>query len=150
RVAPGNGAQPAWARRLPHRVGGARPAGTPRTREHPMTAWQVYKFGGSSLGAERRLPVVLPRGAAAPRSLARVVGALGDTTGWRRDAGRAAAAGDETRAAAPVARAIALARTRAAEVLGPGALTELEGSWGPIVEDAARALSALSTAHTLL
>ena len=29
-----------------------------------MSSWQVYKFGGSSLGAEGRLPVVLRRGEA--------------------------------------------------------------------------------------
>ena len=115
-----------------------------------MTAWQVYKFGGSSLGAEHRLPVVLRRVAEAPRPLALVVSALGDTTGWLLEAGRAAAGGDEARAAAPVARAIALARTRATEVLGPGALAEVESSWASIVDDAARALSALSSAHTLL
>ena len=62
-----------------------------------MSAWQVYKFGGSSLGAERRLPVVLRRVAEARRPLALVVSALGDTTEWLLASGRAAAAGDRDR-----------------------------------------------------
>ena len=40
--------------------------------------WQVYKFGGSSLGTSGRLPKVLELVAAAPRPLALVVSALGD------------------------------------------------------------------------
>ena len=114
-----------------------------------MSVWQVYKFGGSSLGAERRLPVMLRRVAEARRPLALVVSALGDTTEWLLEAGRLAAAADGTGAAAAVARALALARTRAAEVLGPGGREELEASWAPILDDAARALSALSLARTL-
>lgn len=114
-----------------------------------MSAWQVYKFGGSSLGAERRLPVVLRRVAEARRPLALVVSALGDTTEWLLEAGRAAAAGDGTGAAAAVGRALALARTRAVEVLGPGGSEELEAPWAPILDDAARALSALSSARAL-
>ncbi|HET9157155.1 MAG TPA: aspartate kinase [Myxococcaceae bacterium] len=115
-----------------------------------MSAWQVYKFGGSSLGAEGRLPVVLRRVAEAPRPLALVVSALGDSTEWLLDAARAAAAGDGTQAAAGVARALALARTRAGEALGPAELQQLESHWASIVDDAARALSALSSARTLV
>ena len=51
-----------------------------------MSSWQVYKFGGSSLGAEGRLPVVLRRVAEARRPLALVVSALGDTTEWLLEA----------------------------------------------------------------
>ena len=58
-----------------------------------MSPWQVYKFGGSSLGAEGRLPVVLRRVAEAQRPLAVVVSALGDTTEWLLEAGRAATGG---------------------------------------------------------
>ena len=108
-----------------------------------MSTWRIYKFGGSSLGAEGRLPVVLRRIAEAPRPLAVVVSALGDTTEWLLEAGRAAAAGDETRAVAEVERAFTLARTRAAEVLDPGALGELERVWRPLLGDAGRAISAL-------
>ena len=45
-----------------------------------MSSWQVYKFGGSSLGTSGRLPKVLELVAAAPRPLALVVSALGDST----------------------------------------------------------------------
>ena len=83
------------------------------------------------------------------RPLALVVSALGDTTEWLLEAGRAAAAGDGTGAAAAVGRALALARTRAVEVLGPGGSEELEAPWAPILDDAARALSALSSARAL-
>jgi len=87
-----------------------------------MSEWQVYKFGGSSLGAEGRLPVVLRRVGEAPRPLVLVVSALGDSTEWLLDAGRAAATGDETGATTGVAQALALARGRAAELLDPRTL----------------------------
>ena len=115
-----------------------------------MSAWQVYKFGGSSLGAEGRLPVVLRRVGEAPRPLVLVVSALGDSTEWLLDAGRAAASRDGTRATTGVARALALARGRAAELLDPRTLAELETAWAPVVDDAARALAALSSAHELV
>jgi len=115
-----------------------------------MSTWQVYKFGGSSLGAAGRLPVVLGRVAEAPRPLALVVSALGDSTEWLLDAGRAATAGDETRAAEGVARAFSLARGRAAGLLDPRLLAELERDWAPIVIDAARSLSALSSVPDLV
>ncbi|HEY3588080.1 MAG TPA: bifunctional aspartate kinase/homoserine dehydrogenase I, partial [Myxococcaceae bacterium] len=112
-----------------------------------MSTWQIYKFGGSSLGAEGRLPVVLHRIAEAPRPVAVVVSALGDTTEWLLEAGRAAAAGDETQAVAEVERAFTLARTRAAEVLDPASLGELERVWRPLLGDAGRAISALVAAR---
>ena len=115
-----------------------------------MSEWQVYKFGGSSLGAEGRLPVVLRRVGEAPRPLVLVVSALGDSTEWLLDAGRAAATGDETGATTGVAQALALARGRAAELLDPRTLAELETAWAPVVDDAARALAALSSAHELV
>jgi len=113
-----------------------------------MSSWQVYKFGGSSLGAEGRLPLVLRRIAEAPRPLAVVVSALGDTTEWLLEAGRAAAAGDEAQAVAGVERAFMLARTRAAEVLDPEAVGELIRAWRPLLGDAGRAISALVAART--
>ncbi|RPH69073.1 MAG: aspartate kinase [Myxococcaceae bacterium] len=115
-----------------------------------MSSWQVYKFGGSSLGAEGRLPVVLRRVAEARRPLALVVSALGDTTEWLLEAGRAAAAGDETQARATLERALGLARARAAEVLGTEDRVELERAWAPILEDAGRTLSTLASARSLL
>src|SRR5262249_18313827 len=150
RGAPLNGAQPSRTRRLPHRVGNAGPAGPPGPRERVMSAWQVYKFGGSSLGAAGRLPVVLRRVAEAPRPLALVVSALGDSTEWLLDAGRAAASGDETLAAEGAARAFSFARDRAAELLDARLLAELEGDWSPIVIDASRSLDALSSARDLV
>jgi aspartokinase/homoserine dehydrogenase 1 len=113
-----------------------------------MSPWQVYKFGGSSLGAEGRLLVTLRRVAEAPRPLAVVVSALGDTTEWLLEAGRAAAGGDEARALGEVERAFALARTRATEVLDPASLDELERAWRPLLGDAGRAISALVAART--
>ncbi len=115
-----------------------------------MSPWQVFKFGGSSLGAAGRLPVVLRRVAEAERPLALVVSALGDTTEWLLDAARAAASGDETRARAHLERALTLARTRAAEVVRADALGELEENWALIFEDAGRSISALVAARTLL
>jgi len=91
---------------------------------------------------------VLRRVAEAPRPLAVVVSALGDTTEWLLEAGRAAAAGDEARATAEVERAFALARTRATEVLDPEPLLELERAWRRILSDAGRAISALVAART--
>ena len=115
-----------------------------------MSPWQVYKFGGSSLGAEGRLPVVLRRVAEAERPLALVVSALGDTTEWLLEAARAAAGGDEARARAAVERALALARTRASGVLGVEALGELERAWAPVVDDAGQTLATLLSARSLL
>ncbi|MGZ6098023.1 MAG: amino acid kinase family protein, partial [Myxococcaceae bacterium] len=106
-----------------------------------MSPWQVYKFGGSSLGAAARLPLVVRRVAEAQRPLAVVVSALGDTTEWLLEAGRAAGAGDEARARDGLDRALALVRTRAAEVLEPQPRADLERSWAEIVEDGARALA---------
>jgi aspartokinase/homoserine dehydrogenase 1 len=115
-----------------------------------MSSWQVYKFGGSSLGAAGRLPVVLGRVAEARRPLALVVSALGDTTEWLLEAGRAAAAGDETRARGLLERALALARARAAEVLGGEDRLELELAWAALLEEAGRTLALLGSARSLV
>ena len=60
--------------------------------------WQVYKFGGSSLGTSGRLPKVLELVAAAPRPLALVVSALGDSTDWLILAARSAEEGNISQA----------------------------------------------------
>ncbi|HVP61009.1 MAG TPA: aspartate kinase [Myxococcaceae bacterium] len=114
-----------------------------------MSPWQVYKFGGSSLGSSGRLPLVIRRVAEAERPLALVVSALGDTTEWLLDAAGAAAEGDEVRASAGLQRALDLVRTRGAEVLGPEALGALEAPWAETVADGAAALSSLRRAGTL-
>ncbi|MGZ3480178.1 MAG: aspartate kinase [Myxococcaceae bacterium] len=115
-----------------------------------MSPWQVYKFGGSSLGAAARLPLVVRRVAEAQRPLAVVVSALGDTTEWLLEAGRAAAAGDEVRARDGLDRALALVRTRGAEVLEPQLLANLERSWAEIVADGVGAVADLGEARALV
>ena len=115
-----------------------------------MSGWQVYKFGGSSLGDAGRLPVVLHRVAEASRPLALVVSALGDTTEWLLEAGRAAAAGDGRGARAGLERTLELVRTRGAEVLGPGPLGEVERTWTAIADDGLDALSRLGASHAPL
>lgn len=88
-----------------------------------MTApWQIYKFGGSSLGTAGRLPRVLELIAAAPRPLAVVVSALGDTTDWLLLAARSAAAGELTQARGELARVRELATATARPVLTPHGL----------------------------
>ena len=111
-----------------------------------MSAWQIYKFGGSSLGAPGRLGVVLRRVGEARRPLALVVSALGDTTEWLLEAAGAAAAGHELRARSGLDRALHLVRERGAEVLGPAGLATLEAPWAEVLADGARALSAIATA----
>ena len=115
-----------------------------------MSPWQVYKFGGSSLGAAARLPLVVRRVAEAERPLAVVVSALGDTTEWLLEAGRAAAAGDEARARDGLERALALVHTRGAEVLEPQPLADLERSWAEIVADGVAAVADLGEARALV
>ena len=60
--------------------------------------WHVYKFGGSSLGTSGRLPKVLELVAVAPRPLALVVSALGDSTDWLILAARSAEEGNISQA----------------------------------------------------
>ena len=79
--------------------------------------WQVYKFGGSSLGTQGRLPRVLSLIEAASRPLAVVVSALGDTTDGLILAGRAAERGEASAAEAELARVRASARETAGQVL---------------------------------
>ena len=114
-----------------------------------MSPWQVYKFGGSSLGTPGRLPLVLRRVAEAERPLALVVSAFGDTTEWLLEAGQAAAAGNEVGARAGLDRALALVRSRGAEVLGPEALGAVERAWAEIVEEGVRALARLHEVRAL-
>ncbi|MGZ6133847.1 MAG: aspartate kinase, partial [Myxococcaceae bacterium] len=115
-----------------------------------MSPGQVYKFGGSSLGAAGRLPLVVRRVAGAARPLAVVVSALGDTTEWLLEAGRAAAAGDEARARDGLDRALALVRTRGVEVLEPQPLADRERSWAEIVADGVGAVADLGEARALV
>lgn len=83
-------------------------------------SWQVYKFGGSSLGGAGRLALVseLVRTALAegPR-LAVVVSALGDSTDWLINAAALAASGEHDSAQRQLDAVEVLALERAREVL---------------------------------
>lgn len=80
--------------------------------------WQVYKFGGSSLGTSGRMPRVLELVAAAPRPLALVVSALGDSTDWLILAARSAEEGNISQARNQLAHVRELAGSTARAVLG--------------------------------
>ncbi len=79
--------------------------------------WQVYKFGGSSLGTSGRLPKVLELVAAAPRPLALVVSALGDSTDWLILSARSAEEGNISQARRQLAEVRELATATARAVL---------------------------------
>lgn len=79
-------------------------------------SWQVYKFGGSSLGSPGRLSQVIELVRAVEGPLAVVVSALGDTTDWLIAAARQAASGSIEEALAQVAQVEALSRATAASV----------------------------------
>lgn len=80
-------------------------------------SWQVYKFGGSSLGTPGRLPGVLDLVAAAPRPLALVVSALGDSTDWLILSARSAEEGNISQARRQLAQVRDLATATARAVL---------------------------------
>ena len=79
--------------------------------------WQVYKFGGSSLGTSGRLPKVLELVVAAPRPLALVVSALGDSTDWLILAARSAEEGNISQARRQLAQVRELATATGRTVL---------------------------------
>jgi aspartokinase/homoserine dehydrogenase 1 len=79
--------------------------------------WQVYKFGGSSLGTSGRLPKVLELVVAAPRPLALVVSALGDSTDWLILAARSAEVGNISQARRELTQVRELANATARAVL---------------------------------
>src|SRR5688572_22140451 len=82
-----------------------------------MSNWQVYKFGGSSLGTSGRLPRVLELAVAAPRPLALVVSALGDSTDWLILAARSAEVGNISQARRELGQVRELATATARAVL---------------------------------
>ena len=82
-----------------------------------MSNWQVYKFGGSSLGTSGRLPKVLELAVAAPRPLALVVSALGDSTDWLILAARSAEVGNISLARRELGQVRELASATARAVL---------------------------------
>src|SRR5882757_8620093 len=79
--------------------------------------WQVYKFGGSSLGTSGRLPRVLELVVAAPRPLALVVSALGDSTDWLILSARSAEEGNISQARRQLTQVRELATATARTVL---------------------------------
>jgi aspartokinase/homoserine dehydrogenase 1 len=79
--------------------------------------WQVYKFGGSSLGTSGRLPKVLELVVAAPRPLALVVSALGDSTDWLILSARSAEEGNISQARRQLTQVRDLATATARAVL---------------------------------
>ncbi|HWA25002.1 MAG TPA: bifunctional aspartate kinase/homoserine dehydrogenase I [Lacunisphaera sp.] len=79
--------------------------------------WQVYKFGGTSLGTSGRLPKVLELVAAAPRPLALVVSALGDSTDWLILSARSAEDGNISQARRQLTQVRELATATARTVL---------------------------------
>lgn len=81
-------------------------------------SWQVYKFGGSSLGTSGRLPKVLDLIASGPRPLAVVVSALGDSTDWLILCARSAESGNISQARRELAQVRELATATARSVLG--------------------------------
>jgi len=80
-------------------------------------SWQVYKFGGSSLGTSGRLPKVLELVVAAPRPLALVCSALGDSTDWLILAARSAEEGNISQARRELTQVRDLANATARAVL---------------------------------
>jgi len=79
--------------------------------------WQVYKFGGSSLGTSGRLPKVLELIVAGPRPLAIVVSALGDSTDWLILCARSAESGNISQARRELGQVRELATATARTVL---------------------------------
>ncbi len=88
-------------------------------------SWQVYKFGGSSLGGEGRLPQVCALIEQAP-GVAVVVSALGESTDWLIAAAQLAAKGEAELARLKLDRVQALALTTARTVLRGEALQTFE------------------------
>jgi aspartokinase/homoserine dehydrogenase 1 len=80
-------------------------------------SWQVYKFGGSSLGTSGRLPKVLDLIASGPRPLAVVVSALGDSTDWLILSARSAESGNISQARRELTQVRELATATARSVL---------------------------------
>ena len=105
--------------------------------------WQVYKFGGTSLGTPGRLPRVLDLISAAPRPLAVVVSALGDSTDWLILAARSAADGEITQARTELGRARELATSTARPLFTAHALRAFKAELDEILLPVERLLSGM-------
>lgn len=106
-------------------------------------SWQIYKFGGSSLGTPGRLPRVLELIARGPRPLAVVVSALGDTTDWLILAARSAADGEITQARGELARVRELAVSTARPVLTAHGLRAFKADLDAVLTPVERTLSGI-------
>ncbi len=105
--------------------------------------WQVYKFGGSSLGTSGRLPKVLELVAAAPRPLALVVSALGDSTDWLILSAKSAAEGNISQARRELAQARELATATGRSVLNSQGQKGLKHDLDDILTPVERLLSGI-------
>lgn len=105
--------------------------------------WQIYKFGGTSLGTPGRLPRVLELIARGPRPLAVVVSALGDTTDWLILAARSAADGEITQARGELGRVRELAVTTARPVLTAHGLRAFKADLDAVLTPVERTLSGI-------
>jgi aspartokinase/homoserine dehydrogenase 1 len=106
-------------------------------------SWQVYKFGGTSLGTPGRLPRVLELVTAAPRPLALVVSALGDTTDWLILAARSAADGEIGQARSELGRVRELALGIARPVFSPHGLRAFKADLDEVLTPVERLLSGI-------
>jgi bifunctional aspartokinase / homoserine dehydrogenase 1 len=106
-------------------------------------SWQVYKFGGTSLGTPGRLPRVLDLIIAAPRPLAVVVSALGDSTDWLIQAARSAADGEITYARSELARVRELAMNTARPLFSAHALRAFKADLDEALTPVERLLSGI-------
>ena len=105
--------------------------------------WQVYKFGGSSLGTSGRLPRVLELVAAAARPLALVVSALGDSTDWLILAARSAEEGNISQARRQLAQVRELATATGRAVLNSQGQKGLKHDLDEILTPIERLLSGI-------
>jgi aspartokinase/homoserine dehydrogenase 1 len=106
-------------------------------------SWQIYKFGGSSVGTPGRLPRVLELIVAAPSPLAVVVSAPGDTTDWLILAARSAADGEIAQARSELGRVRELALTIARPILTPHGLRAFKADLDDVLQPVERTLSGI-------
>ncbi len=106
-------------------------------------SWQVYKFGGTSLGTPGRLPRVLELIAAGPRPLAVVVSALGDTTDWLLLAARSAADGEIAQARSELGRVRELALNIGRPVFSAHSLRAFKADLDEVLMPVERLLSGI-------
>jgi len=103
--------------------------------------WQVYKFGGSSVGTPGRLPKVLELVVAAPKPLALIVSAPGDSTDWLILSARSAADGNISQARRELAQVRELATTIGRTVLNSQGQKGLKHDLDEILTPVERLLS---------